>query len=622
MALAGSILSNNSTRPHQSLARRLLFPNHTGDLPPLLATPDAPPELQAELYDFIALALRAYVNPWWTKITRYDKDFLPQTARIVASVVRALEARVLAVDLPTLCFQDVPAILTQHYRDYRNAESKLSSSYAAGGAASLPQLFHHLQPHIALSTDGRIDLEYYRQIVDHILKACLPPEDYAPEAERVIVREVIVKVLVEDAIPKITQPWFIQRTILDLLGDTSEERLFKAPELPAQSPSNSFSFHTFIVLVLSALQSFSSTCLALINAYKQAISTIKRVNQSPTHTPRPASPLPLPLPLPEYTTAHNEIQRSASTQSQHSRIPSRTQSISTTPSSTSSASYPSRSAPQSRQTPTILVQPDLNLNLGPKQGPQYENFISQPLTLFSEVFLTSERLAATTIMTLLAMISASMTPFLDKLLPHILYSTLSPGFILNLVRLSKRTMFPNGYPGPPPIDPTSDEQVAIRQRLVEWRGNGTLSHLFSLLLGVDPTRTINAAIDPLTSQPCNVHLTVILIDRILVGLFPELIGGNSITGSPVPPTNTIFQPHANADIGSAGENANTVTNNNRSSGSISATGGNGTGGGGNTFSNGTSGLRGGERSSASSPGPVGPFVPVGNSSGGGGADDS
>lgn len=221
-----SILSNNTPRPHQSLARRILFPNHSGELPPLLATSNTPPELHAELYDFIALALRAYINPWWTKITRYDKEFLPQITRILIIVIRALESRLLALDLPPLLFHDVPIILTQHYRDYRNAASKLSSSYATGGAASLPHLFHHLQPHIALSPDAAIDLQYYRQIVDHILRACLPPEDYEPEAERFIVREVILKVLVEDVIPKITQPWFIQKSILDLLG-SDEDRLFK-----------------------------------------------------------------------------------------------------------------------------------------------------------------------------------------------------------------------------------------------------------------------------------------------------------------------------------------------------------------------------------------------------------
>lgn len=211
-----------------SLAKRLLFPTLTTNaLPPLLATPSTPPELTAELYDFIALALRAFVNPWWTKITRYDKEFLPEITRIVTVVVRSLEERVLATDLSPLVYHDIPIIITQHYTDYRNAASKLSTSYASGGALSLPQLFHQLQPHMAVSADGKINEEYFRHIIDHILKACLPPEDYAPEAERFIVREVILKVIVNDVLPKIIQPWFIQKTILDLLGPPPEPAALK-----------------------------------------------------------------------------------------------------------------------------------------------------------------------------------------------------------------------------------------------------------------------------------------------------------------------------------------------------------------------------------------------------------
>lgn len=219
--------ANSPSRAQQSLARRILFPNTTADLPPLLAAQNVPPELQAELYDVLALALRAYVNPWWTKITRYDKELLPQITHIVTTVIRALEARTLALDLPPLLFHDAPIILTQHFRDYRNAASKLSTSYATGGATSLPHLFHQLQPHIALSSDASIDLQYYRQILDHILKACLPPEDYEPEAERYVVREVILKVLVQDIIPHITQPWFIQKSILDILGSDDHDNLFQ-----------------------------------------------------------------------------------------------------------------------------------------------------------------------------------------------------------------------------------------------------------------------------------------------------------------------------------------------------------------------------------------------------------
>jgi hypothetical protein len=231
-----SLPSSAPSRPHPPLARRILFPNHATDIPPLLAAQNLPPELHAELYDVLALALRAYINPWWTKITRYDKELLPQISRILTTVIRVLEARTLALDLPPLLFHDAPTILTQHFRDYRNAASKISTSYASGGATSLPHLFHHLQPHIALSSDASVDLHYYRQIVDHILKACLPPEDYEPEAERFIVREVIVKVLVQDIIPKVTQPWFIQKSILDILGPDDHDHPFQVILPPPFGP--------------------------------------------------------------------------------------------------------------------------------------------------------------------------------------------------------------------------------------------------------------------------------------------------------------------------------------------------------------------------------------------------
>ncbi|KAL1728878.1 PXA domain-containing protein [Schizophyllum commune] len=200
------------------LAKRLLFPHLTTNaLPSLLLTPSRPPELDDELYDFIALALRAFVNPWWTKITRYDKEFLPDITRILTHVLRALEARMLAADAAPLLLHDLPLLVTQHIRDYRDAERKARSAYASGGALSLSQLFHQLQPHLAVTPEGGVHDEYFRQVVDQILKAVLPAKDYAPEAERFIVREIIVKIVANDILPRVTQPWFINKVILDQL---------------------------------------------------------------------------------------------------------------------------------------------------------------------------------------------------------------------------------------------------------------------------------------------------------------------------------------------------------------------------------------------------------------------
>jgi hypothetical protein len=286
-----------------SLTRRLLFPLNAGEsLPPLLLSPSAAPDLNNELYDLIALALRAFVNPWWTKITRYDKEFLPDIARILTHVIRSLEARVLtATDIPNLLFRVIPTIVTQHYKDYRNAESKLSSSYATGGALSLPQLFHQLQPHMAVSANGTIEPEYYRQIVDHILKTSLPPEDYEPEAERLIIREIILKVLLQDVIPKVTQPWFIHMSILDLLGKTDGTPLLKVRAL-----------YVFIgAPVTSSQAARSSTALdAHSRSLEPLVSHSSRVY--PLYDPIHLGVWPCPRPILQAHSQHHQARQRSS----------------------------------------------------------------------------------------------------------------------------------------------------------------------------------------------------------------------------------------------------------------------------------------------------------------------
>lgn len=203
-----------------SLTKRLLFshlPPNT-PIPPIFQSPGLPPALNTELYDLLALALRAFINPWWTKITRYDKEFLVQVTSIVTVVFRNLESRSLAADLSPLIFRDLPSILTQHWVDYRTAKQKLNTSYSLAGSSSFHALFHAQQQHIGVSADGQFDEVYVRTAIDAVLKACLPPEDWEAEPERYIVREIVVKIVSKDVAGRLTQPWFIHKIILDLLG--------------------------------------------------------------------------------------------------------------------------------------------------------------------------------------------------------------------------------------------------------------------------------------------------------------------------------------------------------------------------------------------------------------------
>ncbi|KAI0361836.1 hypothetical protein OH77DRAFT_1444768 [Trametes cingulata] len=493
-----------STRPPPAkpvtLAKRLLFPTlpADADLPPLLVSPAAAPELNAELYDFVALALRAYVNPWWTKITRYDKEFLPEITRILTAVFRTLEARLVATDLSPFVFRDLPTLLTQHWTDYRNAQAKLHTSYATGGAATLPQLFHQLQPHMAVSAEGVIDVVYVRQAVDHILKVCMPPEDYEPETERYIVREIILKVLVGSVLPRVTQPWFIHKVILDLMGP--EKPAEREPEVSMlRRSSHHFSFQALAIFLLSAVQSLSGISLSILHAYRQARETIRKVNQS--------------------SGAHAPEEQQSSTPSADNTLPPRlSPSPSLGPSTPPPPQIPNYTHPPLTFLLTLLTPPPLSSTPSPVPATSSPKSTSPPAAHAS---LTTAR-ALTHLLTLLASLAA---PFLARLLPYLLYAhVLCAPTLASIVRSAKRALFPEGWPAPPPVDPTPEEQVEMRDR-VRRRLVDAVPGPLAPLLGPTPAAraaTIDAALAPLDHQACNAHLAVFILDLVLLTVFPEM----------------------------------------------------------------------------------------------------
>ena len=53
----------------------------------------------------------------------------------------------------------------------------------------------------------------------------------------------------------------------------------------------------------------------------------------------------------------------------------------------------------------------------------------------------------------------------DRCVPYMLHAQITAPRITQIVVTSKKVLFPNGYPSPPPIDPTPEEQVIMREQL-------------------------------------------------------------------------------------------------------------------------------------------------------------
>ncbi|KAG8921021.1 hypothetical protein FRC02_000484 [Tulasnella sp. 418] len=115
-------------------------------------------------------------------------------------------------------------------------------------------------------------------------------------------------------------------------------------------------------------------------------------------------------------------------------------------------------------------------------------------------------------------------PFLDKLIPYIVHKhVLTPSVLSKIITESTKTLFPesnNGYPGPPPVVPTPEEQVDLRQN-VELR----LKELIPSI--IQTPDMVSRILDPLSSPECNTHLIMLLYDLVIITLYPEIgLGGS------------------------------------------------------------------------------------------------
>lgn len=216
-----------------------------------------------------------------------------QTAGSAADSFSALEGDIHASRSPSdanltriqlLLSRDIPLILRQHCYDFRQAQSKAESVWAPlgpqpslsispsiasqcehdeqrrqqvheqlppqyqqvlDGCASasphvsplqLAQQFYAASPHPGLdattgSLDGKIDMAYLRIAVLNLLSSLLPADEYAPDTEKFIVRDVLVTVL-RGALARSFRPWFFVQSmhkVLDAAGWAND------PVLPSLS---------------------------------------------------------------------------------------------------------------------------------------------------------------------------------------------------------------------------------------------------------------------------------------------------------------------------------------------------------------------------------------------------
>lgn len=132
------------------LIRKIFLPKvpldaNVKDYLPALTSSSA---VDVELYCFIGLLFKNFVNEWYFKITEND-EFISEVIDVVAHITRNLESRVRAINYNDLILDYIPYILDHHRQLYCYCLDNLDSQYIQ--FTSMDEAFDAVNNHPALS---------------------------------------------------------------------------------------------------------------------------------------------------------------------------------------------------------------------------------------------------------------------------------------------------------------------------------------------------------------------------------------------------------------------------------------------------------------------------------------
>ncbi|KAJ4268668.1 hypothetical protein NW762_002735 [Fusarium torreyae] len=219
-----------SDRATSLLIRRTLCSPRLGDksrdaqvpidelLPPLTSRND----VDLQLYAFLAIILREFVQSWYSKITT-DENFVAEVLHIIAHCSRALEQRFRKVDLESLVLDEIPDLLDKHITAYRISHSTIARPPVE---VDPREAYHALcpLPHLApVPRPDEPDLEIaqkenealYRQLlVQGVLAILLPTEDLENPCLTSLVEQIFSELIIGNIIAnKASQPWLLYEGI-------------------------------------------------------------------------------------------------------------------------------------------------------------------------------------------------------------------------------------------------------------------------------------------------------------------------------------------------------------------------------------------------------------------------
>ncbi|KIM95038.1 hypothetical protein OIDMADRAFT_106597 [Oidiodendron maius Zn] len=472
-------------------------------LPPLTSSN----EVDLQLYAFIAIIIREFVQTWYSKITP-DQVFVEEVVNVIAHCTRALEQRLRNVDLESLFFDELPELLEVHVQAYRTAHRPFNPRPFQSNPR---EIYHSICPFPALSPVPHLESEssiqqqkeneaVYRQLlVQGVLAVLLPTEDLENDCLMAIVGQIFSEMILGGAIGgKASEPWLLWEGITKLaeaiqgrLRNKSNTQVgFDGSLTDGKGPA-AFDISGRSSKSWRIGQAIQNTFWLVLQYIFLALSVARLVVitvASSTHLPSRIAPT---MKVTGSVPLEDEVEPPRLTNS--------------------------NTAPKGRVTAT--KQPILKMKMWSCAAVLLDLSVRMPW------------LSAAISMVQWAAVAGpgevgNTDGILDKLLSDAIQRhILDPSLLPLLLRTARAALFPNNAPAPPRQIPSAPEQLLIRRRGAEAILSLVPPKIQEVYFGPGEERRVNEVeelLNILDDSYCNKHLMYGAVELILTRLMPEL----------------------------------------------------------------------------------------------------
>ena len=214
------------------------------------------------LFHLIALALRAYVLTWLPRITQ-DRTLLPIITRdVLTPILRPILEHISTspTSLIDLLLFDLPSIIECHIETFHSSSETVALSITPD-VSTVEAAYHARLPLNCVDLDpvsGRytVSSTWLNTVSDQLIRLYLPLEGYQVDSERIMLQELLGRIILGGIARRLCEPWFwwtMGLKIHDRIGRRNYQQASSPQGIFASVLSWSLGFWTGLVYLWQAV---------------------------------------------------------------------------------------------------------------------------------------------------------------------------------------------------------------------------------------------------------------------------------------------------------------------------------------------------------------------------------